>query len=175
MRFLILGLAAAAAALPTTTAPAQTGRAPAAESGWISNVMVVRLRDEFLARPADARRDAPHPQSWAMFPHRMLLPEPFGSRALDHDSFVVIDLDPAGHAAACRPLRPSREPRLDAAACAVMMLPGYFSASLVPPREPMSGSWVFAVSFETITAAEALRRAEAPRTLISPAPPQPPR
>ena len=171
MRFLILGLAAAAAMVPLAAAPAQPARAPAAETGWISNVMVVRLSDEFLVRPADARRDAPHPQSWAMFPHRILLPEPYRSRPLDHDSFVVIDLDPAGRAAACRPLRPSRELRLDAAACDLMTIPGYFSASLVPPREPMSGSWVFAVSFETVTAAQALRRAAAPQTLFTPTPP----
>ncbi|HEX9931214.1 MAG TPA: hypothetical protein VGB08_00040 [Allosphingosinicella sp.] len=177
MRLLTLCLTSAAAMLAPEAAAAQPPRAAGAETDWLSTVMVVRLRDEFLGRPADARRDAPHPQSWAMFPHRILLPEPFRSRALDHDSFVVIDLDPAGHAAACRPLRPSREPRLDAAACATMMIPGYFSASLVPPREPMSGSWVFAVIFETMTGAEARRRAAAPQTLISPAPPpaQPPR
>jgi hypothetical protein len=87
----------------------------------------------------------------------VVLPEPFRSRTFAAERYVLLDVDTAGRAAGCRPLRAGAHPELDAFACALLMRPGYLVASVyspaVQPRARLAGRWVMGLRWESLTAA----------------------
>jgi hypothetical protein len=161
---------AAASFQRSAQAPART--APAAEE-WVNLVTIQRLRDEFADRPGEANLGAAHERGWTLFSRPVAFPEPHNRRAFVGESYVLLDLDDAGLAAGCRPLRPGAAPRLDAFACALLMRPGYFSATFVPQRESLAGRWVMGFRWESLpAAAQRAREARTPLPQISAPPPR---
>ena len=137
-------------------------------------VTIQRLRDEFAERPREANLRAAHERGWTLFSRPVAFPEPYNRRTFVGESYVLLDLNDAGLAAGCRPLRPSAAPQLDAFACALLMRPGWFSATFVPQRESLAGRWVMGLRWESLPAsAHRAREAGAPRPSIT-APPPPP-
>lgn len=164
VRTIVLAAALACAA-PATAAAAQAAQGGAADSAWVSRVTIRRLPDEFADRPneaIDARLHSHPTWPWASFDRPVVLPEPFRSRAFAAESHVLLDVDTAGRAAGCRPLRAGAHPELDAFACTLLMRPGYFVPSAYPPhvqpRARFAGRWVMALSWESLTAAAHRRR-----------------
>jgi hypothetical protein len=149
--------AAAAAQTPQATQPAQAGPA---DSAWVNLVTIRRLRDDFADRPDEAIDGfvPGHPtRPWGNWNQPVVLPEPFRSRTFAAQSFVLLDVDTAGRAAGCRPLRAGAHPELDALACTLLMRPGYFVVSPYPPsvqpRARLAGRWVMGLRWESLTAA----------------------
>ena len=156
MRRIVLAAALACAA-PATAAAAQAAQAGAADSAWVNLVSMTRLRDELAGQPAEARLHHAHAVIWERIGWRVTFPEPFRSRAFVAESHVLLDVDSAGHAAGCRPLRAGTHAELDAFACTLLMRPGYFTATIPPPapqpRESQAGRWVLGLRWEGLTAA----------------------
>lgn len=174
MRYLMICAAAVACPLFAAPVTAQLSAGPE-EKGWVSQVSVTRLADEFSERPADATMSVAHPKPWAIFAQPTRLPEPFRSQTFVNDSFVLLDIDRAGKAAGCRPLRASPRPQLDTLACDLLMKPGYFSVSFVPTSESLAGRWVMGVRWETLDQkTHAARQASALRPMMQAAPPPAP-
>ena len=146
----------------------------AAASEWVNVVTIDRLRDEFAARPAEASLRGIHPRGWTMFDRPVTLPEPFRSRAFVAESYVLLDVDSAGHAAGCRPLRAGAHPELDALGCTLLMRPGAFSASIVPTPTSQAGRWVLGLRWESLTAAAHRERRAAMQGTYELSPPPPP-
>lgn len=174
--------AAAAAQTPQAAQPAQAG---AAESAWVNFVTVSRLPDEFADRMDEAidPRLHSHPtRPWGNWNRPVVLPEPFRSRTFTARSYVLLDVDTAGSAAGCRPLRAGAHPELDAFACTLLMRPGYFVVSAYPPavlpRALFAGRWVMGLHWESLTAAahrqRELSNSRMPPAYMHPAP-DPPR
>lgn len=174
MRFGFLApvLAGLLAAMPLAAQPPAAGARPG--QAWVTEALIMRLEDEFAVRPGTARMAGHRTAAWANWRRIRDMPPGFGARPLRHESFVLLDVGPAGEATGCRPLRASSEPRLDAFACALLMRPGYFEANLVPPATPRRPErWVMGLSFETMDAASfAAREARRPRSGIAPAAPR---
>ena len=168
-----IALGAAPLALPTL---AQGPVGAARQDGWANFAAIFRLRDELAARPAEARLDAHHPETWAYLRVPVMLPAPYRTRAFTAESFVLLDIDARGHAAGCRPLRGGPHPRLDAFACTVLMEPGLFEVSLVPTERSLAGQWVMGLRWESLTAAaHRAREANTDRPLFNPGPPPQPK
>jgi hypothetical protein len=144
----------------------------------VNLVTIMRLRDEFAARPDEARLDGHPTRPWAYLDRPVVLPEPFRSRTLVAESYMLLDVDSAGRAAGCRPLRAGAHPELDAFACTLLMRPGYFNATLVPQRESLASRWVMGLRWESLTAAAHREREpefSGEGRAGPPAPPPPPR
>lgn len=169
--FLMAALAGLLAALPASAQPPAPGVAP--REAWVTEALIMRVEDAFAARPETARMAGHRSRPWLNRQRIRAMPAGFGARPLRHDSFVLLDVGPAGEATGCRPLRASAEPRLDAFACALLLEPGYFHADLLPPAGPRGAErWVMGLSFETIDAASfAAREARRLRPAIAPASP----
>lgn len=145
--------AALACGGPVASAAAQAPPVGGADSAWVNLVTITRLHDEFAARPDEARLHGHPTQPWGRLDWPVALPEPFRSRAFVGESYVLLDVDSAGRAAGCRPLRAGAHPELDAFACTLLMRPGSFTAALVPQRESLAGLWVMGLRWESLTAA----------------------
>ena len=147
--------AALACGAPAAAASAQAPPGDGADSAWVNLVSITRLRDEFAARPDEARPHGHPTRPWRIIQQRVVLPEPFRSRTFVDDSYVLLDVDTAGRAAGCRPLRAGAHPELDACACTMLMRPGYFDpgVSAVRPRARLAGRWVIGLRWESLTAA----------------------
>lgn len=169
MKMCYLAMASLGVALcgaPSTAQPSAAG--PAAENERVGLVTILRLRDEFAAEPAAATMQGQHQRSWANLNWPVALPEPFRTRIFTAESYVLLDLDDAGKAAGCRPLRAGTEPVLDTLACTLLMRPGYFSASYVPARESLARRWVMGLRWESLTrAAYDARQADARRAFTA--------
>ncbi|HST58044.1 MAG TPA: hypothetical protein VLK84_05145, partial [Longimicrobium sp.] len=137
------------------TIPARPAPRPGAAGRQMVNlVSISRLRDEFAGRPGEASyREGQHARPWALLERPVTFPEPFRSNAVVAESFVLLDVDSAGHAAGCRTLRAGAHPALDELACPLLMRPGYFSASVVPSRQSLAGQWVMGFRWESLPAA----------------------
>jgi hypothetical protein len=166
--------AALACGAPAAAAAAQTPPGGGADSAWVNLVTISRLRDEFAARPDEARLDGHPTRPWGRMDRPVVLPEPFRSRAFVGESYVLLDVDSAGRAAGCRPLRAGAHPELDAFACTLLMQPGYFAAyppAPAPrPRESVAGRWVMGLSWESLTAAAYRQRPREGGVAAPPAP-----
>lgn len=182
MRRIVLAAALACGAPPTAVA-AQVPPGGAADTAWVNLVTITRVRDEFAGRPDEARLHGHPTRPWAYLDRPVVLPEPFHSRTFSAESYVLLDVDSAGRAAGCRPLRAGAHPELDAFACTLLMRPGYFAASLLPPapppRESPAGRWVMGLRWESLTAAANREREPAMHGVASagtyePRPPAPP-
>jgi hypothetical protein len=152
------------------TRPAQgTG---AAASQMVNLVSISRLRDEFADQPGEASyREGQHARPWALLQRPVTFPEPLRSDTFVAESFVLLDVDSAGHAAGCQTLRAGAHPALDALACTLLMRPGYFSASVVPQRRSLAGRWVMGLRWESLTAAaHRARRSDFSGTGVAAAP-----
>jgi len=167
----ILLAAALACGAPAAAAAAQ---ALPGDSAWMNLVTIMRLRDEFAARPAEASFLSHPTQPWANVDWPVDLPEPFHSRAFVARSYVLLDVDSAGHAAGCRPLRAGEYAELDALACTLLMRPGYFTVTPVPTRESFAGQWVMGLRWESLTAAAYRQRPRMEGTVAAVPPSQRP-
>jgi hypothetical protein len=145
--------AALACGSSAEAAAAQEPQAPAADTAWVNLVSVRRLRDEFAARPAEASFRGGHPRTWRNAAAPVVFPGPFRTWAFTAESYVLLDVDSAGRAAGCRPLREGAHPELDTLGCTLLMRPGYFSASIIPQRESQAGRWVMGLFWESLTTA----------------------
>jgi hypothetical protein len=153
-----LACGAPAAAAAQTPQAAQPAQADAADSAWVNFVTIRRLPDELADRPDEPMGAVPpgHPTlPWGNWNQPVVLPEPFRSRTFAAQSFVLLDVDTAGRAAGCRPLRAGAHPELDAFSCTLLMRPGYFDpgVSAVRPRARLVGRWVIGLRWESLTAA----------------------
>lgn len=134
-----------------------------AASEWVSFVSINRLRDELADRPAEASLEAHNTAGgWSVFERPVVLPEPFRSRAFKGESFLLLDVDSAGGAAGCRPLRASAHPELDTLGCT--LLTGRL-ANLVQSLDrlgnrPVGGRRVIGMSWVSLTAAAHRERGE---------------
>jgi hypothetical protein len=149
----------------------------------VGHAFLERLADEFLERP-DASNAKPHRDIWTSSITPVTLPPDLLKGPLDHQSIVILDVDAAGKAAGCRPLRESSDKRLDDLACKLLMWPGRFSAKAIPSARPVAPRWVMRARFQTLDQAtyraqveEAMRpfkEPPAPAAKPAPRPPAPP-
>ena len=155
--------------IPAAFAAAQAPQAVPRSDGWVTELVIQRIEDQFLERPETARLSPQREGGWTTFTRTREMPADLAERAFTHDSFVVVDVSSSGHATGCRPLRPSAEPRLDALACRLLMRPEYFSAYLIPSDPaPAPARWAMGLRFETMEAAESARRRAAFSGILTP-------
>jgi hypothetical protein len=167
-------LAALAALLVAIPGGAHPQASPDPDAGWETYLEVKQLSPDFATHPETARMSDPNTR-WTAWPRAPELPADLRRRVFVNESYVLLQVDPMGMAAGCRPLRASAQPRLDAASCDLLMRPGFFSAYLLPPDPPRSPEqWVVGIRWQGVDPASARRNAAAPKPLISPTPLPPP-
>lgn len=131
----LTALWALAAMLDVSPATAQPSPAVAdPDAGWETYLEIKKLSFDFAASPEKATMSRP---GWTILPEVPELPPELRRRVFVNDSYLLVDIGPMGTAEACRPLRASALPRLDAASCELLKRPDDFSVYLPPGAHPM--------------------------------------
>ncbi|MFL6843983.1 MAG: hypothetical protein ACJ8ER_03785 [Allosphingosinicella sp.] len=157
----LTALWALAAMLDASRTPAQPSPAAAdPDAGWETYLEIKKLSFDFAASPEKATMSGP---GWTILPKVPALPPELRRRTFVNDSYLLVDIDSLGRAAACRPLRASALPRLDVASCDLLKRPDDFSVYLPPGAHPMQ--MVIGVRWRRVGP-------DSPRITVAPQPPQ---
>ncbi|HEU0098153.1 MAG TPA: hypothetical protein VFQ67_05185 [Allosphingosinicella sp.] len=164
-----------AALLATAHAAAQAPATADPDGGWATYMEIKKLDPALAAHPERATMKGPS-AGWTLWPKAPPLPKELRRRVFVNESILLVDADATGKATACRPLRPSALPRLDAESCKLMSRPGYFFVDLIPSARPTPPQQVvIGVRWRRVDPETARRDAAKPwpSIVVSP-PPRPP-
>ena len=132
----LTALWALAAMLDASAAALQPPPAAAdPDAGWETYLEIKMLSPDFAASPEKATMAGP---GWTIWPKVPELPPELRRRVFVNESYLLVDVNPMGRAAACRPLRASALPQLDAESCELLRRPDYFGVGLPSGARSMS-------------------------------------